>query len=805
MRERMSLDGLWNFWPDISGTIETHDDTFLSERNLDDRLGPARRVTVPGCIQAQFDDLRLWAGTAVYEREVEVPERWSGRTIRLCFGAVDYLCTVWVNGRRAGSHEGGYLPFDLDVTDLVRYGAPTTIVVRVIDVWKKGPSPGAPPFEEIPHGKQSWYGPVGGLWQSVRLECSAGTFVRSARIHGDRKREAVIATPRVSGNLAEGDVARYRVTAPDGNTTYCAESRLDTDTVTIEVPTPKLWDVDSPNLYRLDIAVLSDGRVTDMWGDTFGFRTIATESGRVLLNDRPLYILGALDQDYYLDTIYTPPCDDLLRDQVLRAKELGLNLLRCHIKVPDPRYVYWADRLGLLLWNELPNSGMLTEDSKRRAETTLEGLIERDFNHPSVVIWTVINEGWGVDLPGEASHRRWVKEGQRRAKQLDPTRLVVDNSACPPNFHVASDLNDFHWYDAQPDNADRWSAWTASWVEDPGGTYSPHGDAERSGSEPQVVSEFGNWGLPDLANLVSGRDDEPWWFDTGEEWSAGIVHPRGAGDRFLEWGLDDVFGSWKGLAAASQDLQFEGLKFEIEDMRRHPGIAGYVITEFTDVHWECNGLLDMARARKSFHDRFAQINAPDIVFAPEAPVRCWSGEPIAVDIVVAHHSRLDLSRATVGWTLRGLGPGGESSLPSEVRPGEIVAVATAKFTTPNVSEPTRIAIDLELRTAVGRHVNKNSLELLVLPAATTPFGVPVRPSRELAAKIAPRAAVEGPDVRTAVAVAERWDSDVAAHVGDGGRAVIVAASEGALPGGWSLQVVKRDGSTWEGNWAQGMT
>jgi Glycosyl hydrolases family 2, sugar binding domain/Glycosyl hydrolases family 2, TIM barrel domain/Glycosyl hydrolases family 2 len=804
MRERISLDGLWNFWPDTSGAIAAEDVAVPSKQQLDQRLGEARRITVPGCIQAQFDDLRLWAGASFYERDVVVPEQWGGRVVRLCFGAVDYLTSVWVNGRRAGMHEGGYLPFDLDVTELVRFGAPNSIVVEVLDVWKGDTaSPPSFAFEEIPHGKQSWYGPVGGMWQSVRLECSTATFVHSARVHGDPASQSATVSPRVWGATGNDGSALICISSPDGNATYTSEVDITGGNATIEVPNPDLWDVDSPNLYRLDVSWVSEGHVTDTWSDTFGFRTISTDGGRILLNDRPLFLLGALDQDYYLGGIYTPPSDDVLRDQVLRAKELGLNLLRCHIKVPDPRYVYWADRLGILLWNELPNSGMLTDDSKRRAEATLQGLIERDFNHPSVVVWTVINEGWGVDLPGQASHRRWVRDTYRWVKELDPTRLVVDNSACPPNFHVASDLNDFHWYEGQPDNADEWSKWTASWVADPGSTFSPHGDAERRGEEPQVVSEFGNWGLPDLGNLLSLDGTEPWWFDTGREWSGGIVHPRGAAERFHDWRLEDVFGSWKGLAAHSQDLQFEGLKYQIEDMRRHPTIAGYVITELTDVHWECNGLLDMARLPKSYHQRFSQINAPDIVFAPAPPTRCRSGELVALEVMVSHYSHLDLGRATVEWSVRGAATGGETTLPSQVRPGDVVTVETVEFDAPEMTETGRITVDLELRTKAGRHVNRNSVELMVWPAFRTPPGVPAVSSGELGAKLTQRGAVA--NGRPAVLVAERWDEDVESHLNQGGRAVIVATTADAWPKGETLQLVKRDGSTWEGNWAQGMT
>ena len=170
--------------------------------------------------------------------------------------------------------------------------------------------------------------------------------------------------------------------------------------------------------------------------DTFGFRTIETRDGRFYLNGEPLYLRGALDQDYYPDTICTVPSVEFLEDQFRKAKELGLNCLRCHIKAADPRYYEVADRMGLLVWTELPNGGMSTERSRGRKEKLLKGIVDRDCNHPSIVIWTIINENWGVDLVHDADHRDWLKRTFAWLKAYDPTRLVVDNSPLAPSFHV---------------------------------------------------------------------------------------------------------------------------------------------------------------------------------------------------------------------------------------------------------------------------------------------------------------------------------------------------------------------------------
>ncbi|MDQ3766755.1 MAG: glycoside hydrolase family 2, partial [Actinomycetota bacterium] len=541
MRERIGLDGTWRFWPDLNEAIG--DPSFVSAEKRTSILGAPRAIAVPGAWQAQFDDLRLWAGTAWYERSFDVPTRWGGRLVRLCFGAVDYFCSVWINGRLAGEHEGGYLPFSFDVGDALIVGALNQVTVKVLDVGPDGPAASPFPFDEVPHGKQSWYGPIGGLWQSVHLEASAHDFIERIAVHGD----PVSGSARVQTFLGERSFDG-RVTcsliSPDGHDTYHAAAPVhpDGNSFDIEVPGARMWDVDSPNLYNVSVQLHDERGPVDAAADTFGFRSIAAEDGAIMLNGRPLYLLGALDQDYYLGSVYTPPSDSMLRKQILEAKELGLNLLRCHIKVPDPRYLYWADRLGLLVWTELPNWNTLTEEAKRRGRETFAGLIERDFNHPSIIIWTVINEGWGVDLPAEQEHREWTAETYRWAKALDPTRLVVDNSACPPNFHIESDINDYHLYKAMPDHQGEWVAWTSAWAASPASTYSLNGDAVRRGDEPLVLSEFGNWGLPDIANLIDERGEYPWWFDTGREHSGGIVEPRGVEHRWQEWGMDEVFG-----------------------------------------------------------------------------------------------------------------------------------------------------------------------------------------------------------------------------------------------------------------------
>ena len=742
------LDGPWAFWPDLPGRLPTGPGApFVPAAERDAALGPPRTAHVPGPWQAQFDDLRVWAGTAWYEREVVVPSKWRHGRVRLTFGAIDYFATVWVNGRPAGEHEGGYLPFSLDVTDLVRFDVPNTVTVRVLDVGT-GDEAGPFPFSEIPHGKQSWYGPIGGLWQSAWIEGRGRLIAEHVRIDADPSSGDVTATIRLDGSPSSHHEVRWWILAPDGAVVATGEVDPEAPTVRASVPDPLSWDIGAPNLYRLEIEVMGAGVPTDRGGDRFGFRTVGVSAGRVTLNGRPVYLLGALDQDYWSPGIATPEDDAAIGAEMMRARELGLNLLRCHIKPPDPRYLEAADRAGVLVWCEPPNWIRLTEAAKQRARDTLEGMIDRDWNHPSLVIRSIVNEDWGTDLPSTAGHRSWLRETYRWVKSVDPARLVVDNSACPPNFHVESDLNDFHVYRSVPEQATSWRHWTTEWVRDPATTYSPYGDAIVRGSEPLVLSEFGIWGLPNPNLLTDDNGRAPWWFDTGEDHSDGIVHPAGIRERFDAWALERVFGSFDAFVQASQEHEFEGLKLQIEDLRLHEAIAGYVITEFTDVHWEANGLLDMRRGPKAFHERFGTVNSPDVVVVRPERARYRSGE----DVVARANCIGPAGRVggRIAWELVGHDLRGDAEPDGSVR-----------FRVPPIHQPARAMLSVRWIDRAGRPVTENATPIWLSPASEA-----IRP-RE-------------------VAVSTRWD-DVAEDVAAGGRAVILVEDDEALPDGASVR------------------
>jgi hypothetical protein len=802
-RYNLSLSGEWSFWRDPQGR-------FSPEHLPDDGNFS---VQVPAPWQSQDESLRDYTGTAWYRRTFQALPDWlENRRLVLMFGAVDYLAQVWVNGQPVGEHEGGYLPFELDVSGVVQPGK-NTLTVRVSDRLED--------FAEIPHGKQSWYGPLSGIWQGVWLESRPKRYLQGVRI--TPQGEQVSVDVRLPGSLEDGEKLIYEVRSPDGTT--AASGREEVTSFTIRVKEPLLWSPETPHLYSLQITLDGNG-ARDTLSETFGFRTIETHDGKILLNGQPLYLRGALDQDYYPDSISTPPSMEYLERQLHQAKELGLNCMRVHIKIADPRYYAAADRVGILIWTEMPNWKDLTEASRRRARATLEGMLDRDWNHPSIIIWTLINENWGTDLTHNASHRAWLREMYHHLKAMDPLRLVVDNSACYGNFHVVTDLEDYHNYYVQPDHYLKWRNWVDSFASRPGWTFVPEledmedwrailldhwnpeprryaPEVERKGDEPLLVSEFGNWGLPDIERLRQCYDgQDPWWFETGYNWGDAVVYPHGVDQRFRDYHLGRVFGSLKGLSQASQELQFQAMKYEIEQMRRHATIQGYVITEFTDLHWECNGLLDMCRNPKAYYDRFATINTGTVIVPEWERLVYYAGETCQVILLAAHHGAADLSGSRLAWKLEAFPQIHGELGPQDFEQYGVTGVGTISFTAPSVTASQRTRLLLTLIDREGREVAQNTLEMAFFPpisASNSDLKI-YAPGWSEALKGLGYAQANSLD-DAALAVVPQLTLAVYRYMQRGGIVLWLAESD-SQPSPLNLWQVKRRGGThWQGDWA----
>src|SRR5499427_3467265 len=705
-----SLDGTWRFAVDREGKLTINDLNSVKDW---------REISVPLSWNAQFADLRDYRGVAWYRKTVDLQPIKPDQTVLLKFGAVDYFTEVFVNGKKVGEHEGGYLPFTLDISELARAGA-NEIAVRVTDPDNDKARWGEMNYNELPHGKQSWYVQTGGIWQSVFLEIrtsSEGYYIDrvhvTAKLNGDVGVEVKVAEGR---GLFLSDPT-FQVTVRDrngkvefteGGGGILANPRL----LTGRVKSPQLWGLENPVLYEVEVTL--DKIKETAWKGFFGFRKFEARDGKFYLNGEPIYIISALDQDFYPEGVYTPPSYEFLVDQMRRAKQLGLNMLRTHIKVPTPDYLRAADEVGVLIWYEIPSwdDNTWTPAAAKRGEEIFLGQIERDWNHPSVVIQSIINEAWGVRGLKEEQTRKWLKDAFVRLapKAARAGRLTVDNSPCCGNFHLKSDIADYHNYNSIPDNRAVWDKWVADLASRPEWLWSKHGDAEPTGKEPIVLSEFGNWGLPVLPEKL------PWWFErdfNGRE----VTRPAGIFDRFHGFKFDRMFSGFNDLARATERRQWISLKHEIEEIRKHASIQGYTITEFTDLNWECNGLLDMFRNKKIYADDLARLQQQDVIFA-RTPVNNYvSGAKIELTTYVSRYSPSAEREQTIQIFLDNKKIG-EAKIKPGAR-GSVVKDETIALAAPAVTQPGAIRLRLELRetspAGKGALVAENYLELFIYP------------------------------------------------------------------------------------------
>lgn len=792
---RISLDGIWEF-------------LHIAEDRMS---GPAevRAIRVPRPWQAEFDDLRMRAGIGIYRRTVDVPAEWLRGHVWIRFGAVFHKAKVWVNGELAGSNEGGFLPFSFDVTRLLKPGE-NEVKIRVDSPTDNPAEFPDSPFAEIPFGKQSWYGPLSGIWQSVCLEARIVDHIARLKLVPNRESGQVSGKVSFANPLGQAAELRIEVFDPDEacilDTTLAAIEGVNSVPFELDLGAVRSWSPDEPNLYRARVSMRRRGEDKDAVEERFGFRSFETRDGKFYLNGKPFYLRAALDQDYYPDTICTVPSVAFLEDQFRKAKELGLNCLRCHIKAADPRYYEVADRVGMLIWTELPNGGMATERSRDRKEKLLKGIVDRDGNHPSIVIWTIINENWGVDLVHDSDHRDWLKRTYAWLKAYDPTRLVVDNSPLAPSFHVETDIADYHYYAAIPDHRAAWDGFVEGLSRRPAWLHSPHGDAVITGKEPLMCSEFGNWGLPYPKDLRDEGGNEPWWFETGHDWGEGVMYAHGVENRFADWSLDRVFGDLRRFVTAAQWQQFRALKYQIEAMRRKPQLSGYVITELHDCHWESNGLLDMKRNPRVFHELFPIVNADTVIVPRWDHLSYWAGEAARFEVAVAHGAGGPIEGAELvvrlGEDERRLG------LPRLEAP-TVLDLGDVELRVPDAADAAVRRVQFELRAADGRVVAQNHLDMAVHPARSEKGRRSERiwsPSREILARVR----LLGYDTasrleESTLVVSSAHNDAIAAHVRNGARLLLLPEAEGTLypffPHWQNVRVLTREGTLWMGDWA----
>ncbi len=419
----MNLNGLWEFAvtkkDDPSPGV--YPDRILVPFPVESGLsGLARRVN---------ETERLW-----YRKVFTVPEKWRNGRILLHFGAVDWDATVYVNGREAGRHLGGYDPFTLDITDALAEGSAQELVVSVWDPSNRGNQPVGKQAAE-PHG--IWYTPTSGIWRTVWAEPVPKSYIRSLTLLPDVDGRALRLSVDVAGD--ESSLV-HAVVCADGKEVGDGMGPGGRWTV-VPISDMRLWSPDSPFLYDLSV-VLGDGKggILDRIESYFGMRKIALgkdDEGRTRLelNGRFVFQLGPLDQGFWPDGLYTAPTDEALRYDIEILKKMGFNMARKHVKVEPDRWYYWCDRLGLMVWQDMPSGRNETGEDRLQFERELEAVVRSLYNHPSIIMWVPFNEGWGQY--DSARITSWLKS-------IDSSRLV--NHASGWTDEGVSDVCDIHSY-----------------------------------------------------------------------------------------------------------------------------------------------------------------------------------------------------------------------------------------------------------------------------------------------------------------------------------------------------------------------
>ncbi len=544
VRERwLNINGAWEFEldPGRSGIA----------RGLPGADKLTGRIIVPFCPESRLSEVCVtdFMPAVWYRRSFEVPESWADDRIVLHFGAVDYKTTVWLNGREVGRHRGGYVPFSFDVTQALKRG-PNTLTVYAEDDTRSPMQPSGKQSERCElHGCH--YTRTTGVWQTVWIEPVPAMHMRRLKVvpslESETLRVDALTPPGAYGARIELTVRAggQVVGSADGPVVgdFCA---LDT-----EISDVRPWSPDDPFLYDLELTLTApDGR-TDRVESYMGMRSLGTNGPALMLNGAPKFQRLVLDQGFYPDGIYTAPTDDALRNDVEIGRGLGFDGARLHMRVFEPRFLYWADKLGYMVWGEYPNWGIDHGNPALLAPVLEEwqAVLARDMNHPSVVGWCPFNETPTSQDPDT------LRAIHRVTKAIDPTRPCIDTSGY---VHAGeTDVYDCHCYEQDPQKfAERFEA-----MKDGGNVWNNHPDDDAPyDGQPYFVSEYGGiWWNP-------GQGD-------GKAW--------GYGDR-----------------PRSEAEFIDRYRRLTEALLFHPKMCAFCYTQLYDIEQEVNGLYTYDRQPK---------------------------------------------------------------------------------------------------------------------------------------------------------------------------------------------------------------
>ena len=534
----VNLNGLWDYT-----ILDNHGD-FPANYEGEILVPFAIESTLSGVKKRISENETLW-----YRRFFSVPKKWKDQRILLHFGAVDWEATVYVNGQKLGMHQGGYDPFSLDITDALKTTGPQELVISVWDPTSKGTQPRG---KQVINPRGIWYTPVTGIWQTVWLEPVPEEAIASLKITPDIDKEQLIV--EVLGRKPAPDGYEITLTALDGKSEVAIAKGKLGEAISLDIKDPKLWSPDTPFLYDLKATLAYKGKRLDEVDSYFGMRKISVQKDdgghpRLMLNNQYLFQYGTLDQGWWPGGLYTAPSDEALRYDIEVTKNCGFNMIRKHVKVEPARWYYHCDKLGILVWQDMPNgdksadwrgpSGYDGREMQRSAQSANQfyrewkAIMDANYNKPSIVMWVPFNEAWGQFNTVDVIN--WTMD-------YDSSRLV--NGPSGGNFFPAGHTVDQHQYPgpSMPD----------------ANIHAPVIIKDRV----LVLGEFGGLGLPIEGHL---------------------------------WREDNNWGYRKYTSREELLKNYAALIEKIPDLIKK-GLSAAIYTQTTDVEVEVNGLMTYDRA-----------------------------------------------------------------------------------------------------------------------------------------------------------------------------------------------------------------
>ncbi|MBC2175189.1 glycoside hydrolase family 2 [Listeria booriae] len=573
----LNLNGKWEFAFD-DDNVGLREGWFRGDAEF------PHEIEVPFAYQTELSGIndQTHHNIVWYRREFTLDNELAGKEVKLHFGAVDYQASVFVNGQKVGEHEGGHTSFTLDITPFVAAKESVNLVVRVYDPQDD---------ETIPRGKQSWtpepdaiwYTNTTGIWQTVWLEIVDAIHIDKLRMTPNVD-TGMVELDLIFAGYAKGKRLRYAIhfdkTLIAEDTVTLTENHLQRDVAIYQkhiFRSPNHndgwnWTPENPNLFQIQFCLEDDSAIYDQVSSYFGMRKVHTEAGMVYLNNRPYYQKLVLDQGYWREGLLTAPSDEALRRDIELAKEMGFNGCRKHQKVEDPRFLYWADTLGFLVWGECAAAPVYTEDAATRLTREWLEIIERDYNHPSIVTWVPINESWGVpNIHNNREQQHHTQAMYHLIHSLDKSRLVISNDGWEmTETDICAVHNYSHGREDEPEKYADFSA-TIHTKEAILKSQSTLRAIYAAGFEhqntPILLTEFGGVG-----------------YQTGEQTGWGYTSVKNAEEFVADYAriMDAVYSS--------------------------KALHGYCYTQLTDVEVEINGLLTYDREPKCDLSKIRAIN-----------------------------------------------------------------------------------------------------------------------------------------------------------------------------------------------------